>query len=39
MSKKIKKHMSAKTGKFVDAEYAKSNPDTTVSETVVVKDK
>jgi len=29
-----KTHRSAKTGRKVTAEYAKANPDTTISETV-----
>lgn len=34
MSKKV--HRDAVTGKFVSEQYAKDNPDTTVSETIKV---
>lgn len=34
MSKVKRLNRSSKTGKFVDAEEARSNPDTTVCETV-----
>jgi hypothetical protein len=39
MKTKIKKGRDAKTGKFVTDEFVKANPDTTVTDTVEVKEK
>jgi hypothetical protein len=37
--KKVKKGRSAKTGRFVSKEFVKDNPDTTVTDTIEVKEK
>jgi hypothetical protein len=37
--KKVKKGRSAKTGRFVSKEFVKANPDTTTTETIVIKEK
>jgi hypothetical protein len=36
---KVKKGRSAKTGRFVTKEFVKENPDTTTTETIIIKDK
>ena len=36
MEKEIKKGRDAKTGQFVSDEYVEENPDTTVTDTIVV---